>query len=355
MLRVLSKQLKIKLFLAMGMIALLLCAMGYWYLSFYTKTPEYAVKMIQEALAEQDVEKFHKYVDLDKLLDGSCDDLMTGLIEAEKPLSPDAKAAVSGFTKMFKAPLVASFKGLINNYVETGTWGEDDSKVMDQGIPIDSDIVLNKSGLKEIEFRQIDSIESDAEAGTAIVHVRVYQQEAEAEFVLDVQFVRNENNVWRAENVMNFHDFIVFVSEARQKQMGLYLEQTANITGEHEIKVQKIQQDITEAMSQGTLGTSAVRNKIKTIMLEEMVPEWEKRKAALSAVNAPGAAKTLHNLRLKICDLEIEYAKKYAEWMDDKNAKTIHEAEEKLRQAKTLTHEETMIVMQAKNRLQTKK
>ena len=48
-------------------------------------------------------------------------------------------------------------------------------------------------------------------------------------------------------------------------------------------------------------------------------------------------------IRLKICDCYIAYAKGYAHWMDDKQAATIREAENQLRQAKALEQEEKFL------------
>ena len=75
------------------------------------------------------------------------------------------------------------------------------------------------------------------------------------------------------------------------------------------------------------------------------------KKEDLSAVDVPPSAQSLHRLRLHICDLRIAYAKGYAAWMDDKQAVTIRDANEKLKEAKTLEHEDAVLVqqMRAKN------
>ena len=346
----LSKHFKVRLFLTAFILVLVAAAGGVWYFSYYVKTPDYSVRMIQEAIVKHDTVKFQKYVDLDHLLNTSCDALMQGLIDSERPMPEEAKVAVSGFTKMFKAPLVMSFKGIINHYVESGEWSDDASKSVDQGIPIDSDIVLSKSGLKATSFRKIDYVAVDKAAGTAILGVRVFQEEAGAEFVLKVSFVRSDSGVWRASEIENFHDFIVFVMEARHVQLRTYIDDTAAIMSRHDKSVREIEKKITMTLSSGSLGNDATRTAVKTIVQDEMAADWSARKNELETVDVPASAQSLHRLRVRICELHIAYAEQYAAWMDDKQAATIRTAEEKLKEAKTLEHEAVIMTEQMKNR-----
>lgn len=343
-----SKYFKIRLLLTAFIFILVAVAAAVWYFSYYVKTPDYSVKMIQESIAKHDTVKFQKYVDLDHLLSVSCDALMQGLIDSERPMPAEAKVAVSGFTKMFKAPLVMSFKGIINHYIEAGEWSDDASKSVDQGIPIDSDIVLSKSGLKATSFRKIDYVAVDKEAGTAVVGVRVYQEEAGEEFVLKVSFVVSDSGIWRASEIENFHDFIMFVMEARHVQLRAYIDDTAAIMSRHDKSVREIEKKITTTLAAGSLGNDATRTAVRTIMQDEMAMDWSTRKEELEAEEVRASAQSLHRLRIRICDLHIAYAEQYAAWMEDKQASSIRTATEKLKEAKTLEHEAVIMTEQMK-------
>lgn len=347
----LSRQTQLKIFFAA--VLLLLAGAGglWWYFTQYTKTPEYAIKMIEESITRHDMVKFQKYVDMDHLLDTAGDTMMEGLIDADRPMSEEARTAVSGFTKMFKAPVVMSFKAAINHYVETGEWGTDASKAVDQGIPIDSDLVLGKSGLKDLSFRKVDHVAVDKEAGTAVAGVRVYQAEAGDEFVLEVRFVRADSGIWRASEIMNFHDFITFVAQARQTHMQEYLEDSGSIMEKHDKSIRQMEKKVKDALAAGSLGDDDTRSAIKAIMLEEIVPDWQQRKAELEELEIPTAAGTLQRLRLRIADLRIAYAQGYAAWMDDKQAGTVRAADAKLKEAHTLEHEASVLVSQVRSRM----
>lgn len=342
-------QIRMKLFLAAALLLLAAILGGVWYFSFYTKTPDYSIRMIQTAIEKHDLAQFQKYVDVDHLLDTSCDALMEGIIDSERPMSDEARVAMSGFTKMFKAPLVTSFKGAVNQYIVSGTWGGDASKEADQGIPIDSDVVLSKSGLKDTSFRKIDYIAVDKEAGTAVAAVRVFQQDAASEFVLEVQFVQAGNGVWRASEITNFHEFIVFVMKARQVQLQKYVEDTTAIMERHDQVADANDRKVTEILSSGSLGNRETRAALKLLMQEAVIPDWTERRTELEDVDVPAAAQTLQKVRLRICDLHIAYAEGYAAWMDDKQAVTIRNADTKLKAAKTLEHEAVILMAQIKS------
>ena len=235
--------------------------------------------------------------------------------------------------------------------VETGEWGTDASKAVDQGIPIDSDLVLGKSGLKDLSFRKVDHVAVDKEAGTAVAGVRVYQAEAGDEFVLEVRFVRADSGIWRASEIMNFHDFITFVAQARQTHMQEYLEDSGSIMEKHDKSIRQMEKKVKDALAAGSLGDDDTRSAIKAIMLEEIVPDWQQRKAELEELEIPTAAGTLQRLRLRIADLRIAYAQGYAAWMDDKQAGTVRAADAKLKEAHTLEHEASVLVSQVRSRM----
>ena len=96
-------------------------------------------------------------------------------------------------------------------------------------------------------------------------------------------------------------------------------------------------------LASGSLGSQATRDEIKDLMENVIQKDWDERKQELFSVSVPDAAQTLQHLRIRICDLYIDYAKNYALWMTDKKAGTIREADTKLKQAKTLELEASTI------------
>ena len=332
-----SRQLKMKILLVLGVLALLGAGGIYWYFAVYARTPEYAVQMIERSLEKHDKTLFHKYVDVDKMLDYGYDDLVMGLMDTQQPMSDETKVAVGDLVKMLKAPLITSFRSAIDRYVETGSWESGDENAQDSSLDFHQAFV--KSGLRDAAFRGVDRIEKNEDEGTSVAFVRVFQQEAEGEFVMEVVFRQEGNGAWRAENIRNFHDFIVFVGQARQAELTRYVETTADIMAKHDKAMRDADFDIQRIMAAGSLGQQDTRAELKYFMESTVAKDWKARRDELEAVAVPEEAQSLHRLRLKICDLHIAYAEGYAAWLDDKAAATLRNAESKLKQARTLEQE----------------
>ena len=111
-----------KRIIAFAVVAAVVAAAGcWWYVSYYTRTPEYSIKMVQEAVSQHDKEKLYKYVDVNHMLDTASDAMLDGLVQAMVPATGDTKEAVSSLTKMFKAPVIMSLQSAVDNYVAQGT------------------------------------------------------------------------------------------------------------------------------------------------------------------------------------------------------------------------------------------
>lgn len=343
-----SKQGKLRLFIALVIVALGLVGGGYWYFGHYTKTPTYCLRMIQEAVTAHDETKFTRYVDVDSVAGSASDALLEGMMDADRSLSEESRATISGFASMFRDPLQTSFKGILLSCVRTGTWG---GQVSGEGTPIDADVILSRAGLKTIDFRGVAFLEQDADGGTATVGLRVYQEEADEEFVFKVQMVRTESGLWQAKEIMNFREFIALVMKARQAQLKDYLTAADAVIDRHEANIRAAERKLVETLQRGSLGDAVTRQAMKKIMEEEILPDWQKREEELQTLSVPIQAQSLQRLRLRICAAQIQYAEAYAEWLDTKSAAAVRKANELLKEAKTLEHEAKVLhQMQTKNK-----
>lgn len=342
-----SKQGKLRLLIAFAITVLGMAGGGYWYFGYYTKTPTYALRMVEEAVAAHDETKFMRYVDVDAIAGSASDALLSGMMDADHSLSEASRAAISGFAAMFRDPLQDSFKGILLSCVRTGTWG---GQVSGEGTPIDADVILSRAGLKAITFRGVSSLEQDADGGTATVGLRVYQEEIDDEFVFKVQFLRTTSGLWQAKEITNFRDFIALVMNARQEQLKAYLTAADAVLARHEAIVRAADKKLVETLQRGSLGDTATRQAMKKIMEEEILPDWHRREEELQTLSVPMQAQSLQRLRLRICAAQIQYAEAYAEWLDTKSADTVRKANELLKEAKTLEHEEKVL-----HQMQTKK
>lgn len=344
-----SKMLKFKLIVVLLLVIAMLFGGAWWYFHVHTKTPEYALQQIETALTKHETDRFERYVDLDALLDTSYDDFMAGLVLADTAGSEEEKAAIGDFTQMLKAPLLTSLKSAVEQYVATGSWPGASSG---SGTALDASQFLEKSGLSEMEYRGLDSLTQDEEKGQATAKIRVFQKEADEEFVFDVELTKQEDGDWRVTRVTNVGDFASFLAKARQAKLKAYADAANAVIARHNETMMKAQEDFTTTLAAGSLGNQQTREALKVLMQDTVVPDWQQRREELSAIDVPAAAQSLQKLRLKICDLHIAYAQGYADWMTDKKAATLRDAERQLAQARTLEQEEKFLARRVGDRAQ---
>lgn len=333
-------RLKWKLVFVAVLLLLFVSLGGWWYFGYYTKTPDYAVQQIEKALERHDLKLYHAYVDMDSLLDNSYDSFMEGLMESEGALSLETKSTVGSFMQMWKAPIVSSFRDAVDQYVRTGTWDDEPEKAAQEPEGIgDSRQVIEKSGLLSTQLRNVDSVVLDEASGTATAKVRVFQQEANSEFVLEVILHQGDDGIWRVSEIANLREFISLLGKVRRAELDQYVDDSAAIMEKHDKIIRDAEFRMTGLLTTGSLGSQETRKMLKSLMEDTILQDWQARREELAALEVPNAAATLHHLRLRICDLHIAYAEGYAAWMTDKKAATIREADAKLKQAKTLEQE----------------
>lgn len=314
-------------------ILIVACGGAWWYFGIYTKTPEYAIKKIEEAVSAHDQGQFDKYVDVQRITETASEEFLEGMMDADLGLTEEARSAVANFAQMFKMSVSKSFQSAIREYVRTGEWNA-------QSVDMpDAQLILEKAGLAQIEPRGIEGLEKNAEDGRATLGLRLYQKEAAGEFVLKVRFEKSQDGIWRATQISNFREFIAFVVKARKEQLREYLKKTEDIMRAHEDKVSAADKKLVAILQNGSMGDMAVRRQMRAVMADEILPDWKLRRSELEAVEPPSAAQPLHRLRLKICDKRISYALHYADWLETKKAGDIHEANEILKEVRTLEQE----------------
>lgn len=337
-----SRVLKLKLMVVFGIVLALLLGGGLWYVSVYTKTPEYAVQKVQASFERHDTELFHKYVNVDSMLGLSYDEMVLGLIEVEQPMKAEEMEAIGDFSKMLKAPMITSLKMAIDQYVATGTWEAGNSA--DKGTNgtdslLDLHQILVETGIMGMEFRSVESIVTDESTGSAVASVHVYQKDMDKDFVFEIMLSRKDDGDWCIEEVRNFKDFIILAGKARHAEIDRYMEESAKIMEQHDKLMQSAGFEYQKILAEGSLGKQETRDALRRLMDDTIAKDWKERKSELELLETPNEALSLHHLRLRICDCHIAYAEGYAKWMTDKKAATIREADSNLKQAKTLEEE----------------
>lgn len=336
---VLSIRTKLKIFAAAILLVLIIIGGSLAYFNFYVKTPEYTLKTIQESIQNHDIEEFNKYVDVDNVVAGVTNNILDSIIASQDNLPEEAKVAMNSLATMFKAPLVASLQEGLNNYVKTGSWQSGNTTADAQGAMINSDMIIEQAGLTDLNFEGIDYINTNEENKTAEAGIKVTQSEINQPFVFKVSLEEQADGYWKVVSIDNFDDFIKALAEGRKEFIKDYLSQTAVIILDKEKILTENEAKLNAVLSMGALGNEQTRADLKNTIENKILPQLKDLQSALQAMNVPKSAETLHNLRLKTCESKIAYYENYAKWLDNKDIKTLREATDNMKKAKTMEHE----------------
>mgnify|MGYP006872999999 CR=1 FL=1 len=333
---------KLKIGIISGVIVLIAAIWCWYHLVADTKTPEYALDIVEDSIKKHDKETFYQYVDLQGILETSYEGIIDGMTYSDRAMSPEMRDSVKSFTEMLRSPMLLSLQAAIDSYVETGDFHEEDNAGVSE--------LLRRTGMDKSQFRGVGEVEINPQnADEAVADILLYHPDLEREYTLKFILKRGDSGQWKIIRVENFHDFITQINRVRRKKLDDYLEKSAEINIRHDKSAKTAEQKYKTAASAGSLAKEDTRLKLRDIMTDELKKDWELRKEELANLTVPKDAVTLQNLYLKICDLEISYAEGMALWMDDKRALTIKTAEEKHRQAQTLKSEEKIWVRKMSN------
>lgn len=348
---VLSMRTKLKIFAAAILLVLVVIGGGLAYFNFYVKTPEYTLKVIQESIQNHDVDEFNKYVNVDNVVAGVTNNMLDGIIASQTNLPEEAKVAMNSLATMFKAPIVASLQEGLNNYVKTGSWQSGNTTADSQGAMINSDMIIEQAGLSDLNFEGIDYINKNEENRTAEAGIKVTQSEINQPFIFKVSLEEQADGYWKVVSIDNFDEFIKALAEGRKEYIKDYLSQTAVIILDKEKVLTENEANLNAALSLGALGNEQNRADLKNTIETKILPQLQDLQTALQSMNVPKSAETLHNLRLKACESKIAYYENYAKWLDNKDIKTLREATDNLKKAKTMEHEADLLTKRIENQI----
>lgn len=308
-----------------------------WYFLYFTKTPEYSLNIIKDAVEKHDVASFNQHVDLDSLLSRGFDDLLSAMIESDKSMKPEAKQMISGFAQMLKSPITSSVKDAIVRYVETGKWAAEGSENQEANhAEIAPDKIAENTGLKDASYRGIAYSKKDGK--TAMVGVTIYDQSIDKESVLDIQMRELDDGTWQVAEISNLKDYFINMEKARNQVICRYIDDTKSIVDKNDADLSALHQKINAASLE------------EKILFYQNMQEIEKAtQTSLDAVKLPEAAKGIADLRKKINELNIKLWQKEIEFLQTGGQKLRNEITGIKIQAKTLDKQLSNMIEKAQN------
>lgn len=186
---------------------------GYYF--YWTKTPEYSLKLIQEAIKNHDLEKFKKHVDMDTLVLHVVDDVFIDSVN-KVPNNKENNIFATGFLQLVKPNIINSIKEKIADYVENGSDKKsisDNQKVNDKNIALTDKAIDKKLQYSSFEFKEITYSQKDGKVAT--VGIKLWDKHLEESFVLDVKMRELQDGTWQVIELANLKDCLVNVEKAK--------------------------------------------------------------------------------------------------------------------------------------------
>ncbi len=199
-----SEEAKKALYWGVAIILTLILSLVAFYYSFWRNTPVYSLALVKTAIENNDLVEFNRRVDLDRLLESAYDDMADSLIEQSLGKSNlinllKGKELAKQASRLAKNKVVDFAKKRIEQYVA--------------GNGTDGDALVEKSGLRNVDFTFFDSLGFGAavveytniEGKKAIMGVRLYPRGMDTDFIMQLEMERVDG-VWRLERIRNMRE-----------------------------------------------------------------------------------------------------------------------------------------------------
>ena len=176
-----------------------LTAGGLWYWN-YTRSPEYSLLKIREAIGQHDVDLFEKHVDVDGVTSSLIDQLMAQMNE-ESGAQGLGGALAQGLIGLMKPRLTDALKEQILNAVETGSFEQESGG---QEASADSDfslINILESG-SGTEFEGIDQVTKEGKIAYVGLKLRPKDPKQNMILILNVK-MRDRGGYWQVAELTN--------------------------------------------------------------------------------------------------------------------------------------------------------
>lgn len=185
---------------------------GAYYFLFFIKSPSYAVKEIQQSIAQKDAVKFQQYVDLDSVLDKGFEDMLIAenKINNESVLNNPFAMSV---LHMLKPAVVKLMKEEIIEHIAPSE-AKTENKTLD---PIADGMRRNlerKAHLSDMTFK---GLKLDQEASDkATVNVLLHNESLAKDFALNLSLRKSSEGKWQVKEISNLTAIIMQIDAAEK-------------------------------------------------------------------------------------------------------------------------------------------
>ena len=324
-----------------------------WYVTSYTKTPNYAMTEALNSLHSDDTTNFRNHVDFDAVTLKGYDDLTVDLFKYDTQLSDHERSLFENFYVLIRAQMCQGAVKIINTKLETGQWTLPEEMLKGRQLGIDFDLLLERSLIRHTSIISVENIENFGDTATA--DVKVVEDYTQIPFTLKVtlenfgggvniggtsfeifgdtfkvpgiNFKFGENE-WKVVRVENYREYLDAVSPELKKSLADYIDATSEIVDNYNYVFLDEQAAFIELQrtSNGIMSEER-RNQIADYINQTIIPSLSRRQEELNKIHVPKGAQYLADLRMESTAVTIQAWQFYSSGLIEDNSAAFDTAE----------------------------
>lgn len=205
--------------IVLGMVAVLLvvAALVYWQ---RTRTPEYSLHQLRNAIRSRDVAKFEQYVDIESVLSQAFDDVTDAFwanADSQSVGETLANAFIVGLVQVMKPRAVEEFRREAIRLLERG-WLFRPREAVDDGDSSEDDLrsLIDMAGADRASFRGIKYIKKHDKV--ALVGLRFRHRILDANLLYELK-LRDMGGYWRVVEVTNLKEQMQRIDDLEKQRL----------------------------------------------------------------------------------------------------------------------------------------
>lgn len=324
-----------------------------WYVTSYTKTPNYAMEEALTALYSEDAVILKSHLDVESITYNAYDDLTGDLFKYDTELSDHERSLFENFYVLIRSQMCQGAIKVIDTRIDTGEWTLPEEMLKGRQLGIDFDLLLERSLIRHTSIIGVENVIHHGDTATA--DINVVEDYTEIPFTLKVKLenfgggvniggtefdifgetfripgisFKIGGNDWKIIRVDNYHEYLDAVSPALQAELSAYIDATNEIVEHYNYALLDEQAVFIELQrtSSGIIGETR-RKEIAEYINGTIIPTLSYRQDELNKIPVPKAAEYLANLRKQSTTVTIQAWQFYSSGLLENNAAAFDTAE----------------------------
>ena len=330
-----------------------------WYFLVYTKTPSYAMETAFEALQEDDIQTFERYVDLPTLTARAYDDLTLDLFKYDKQLSEHERSLFENFYVLIRPQMSQGAVDVIEYRLNNGEWILPGGILLGRQLGIDFDLLLERSLIRHTTIKGLGKVEKVGDKARAVLEVVEDYTNMPFRLELSLELVKDSSRTfgggeielfnhkwtigsfnfnfdmsnWKVVGIENYRDYLDVVSPILKQELADYIDATEEIVNRYN-GMFRYQQDVFAYMQQTKDGimTEQQRENVAGYIEATIIPSVQARQNELDQVGVTNGAIYLSKLRQESTAITIRAWNEYIRGLREDSPAAFDTAESLLKQ-----------------------